>query len=186
MKRIILSTIALLFAVVMSAQNLYVGSYNVRNRNGGDEKNGNVWATRCKVMCDMINFEAPDVFGTQEVLVGQLRDMRAALDNYDFIGVGRDDGKEAGEYAAIFYKKDNLKLLHNGNFWLNETPDTPKLGWDAVCIRICTWGEFEQKATGSSSISTSTLIMWASWPVARLPSLSLPRFARLPRVRPWW
>ena len=127
MKRIILSTIALLFAVVMSAQNLYVGSYNVRNRNGGDEKNGNVWATRCKVMCDMINFEAPDVFGTQEVLVGQLRDMRAAL---------------------IFYKKDNLKLLHNGNFWLNETPDTPKLGWDAVCIRICTWGEFEQKATG--------------------------------------
>ena len=148
MKRIILSTIALLFAVVMSAQNLYVGSYNVRNRNGGDEKNGNVWATRCKVMCDMINFEAPDVFGTQEVLVGQLRDMRAALDNYDFIGVGRDDGKEAGEYAAIFYKKDNLKLLHNGNFWLNETPDTPKLGWDAVCIRICTWGEFEQKATG--------------------------------------
>ena len=74
--------------------------------------------------------------------------MRAALDNYDFIGVGRDDGKEAGEYAAIFYKKDNLKLLHNGNFWLNETPDTPKLGWDAACIRICTWGEFEQKATG--------------------------------------
>ena len=110
MRRIILSTIALLFAVVMSAQNLYVGSYNVRNRNDGDEKNGNVWATRCKVMCDMINFEAPDVFGTQEVLVGQLRDMRAALDDYDFIGVGRDDGKEAGEYAAIFYKKDNLKL----------------------------------------------------------------------------
>ena len=187
MRRIILSTIALLFAVVMSAQNLYVGSYNVRNRNGGDEKNGNVWATRCKVMCDMINFEAPDVFGTQEVLVGQLRDMRAALDNYDFIGVGRDDGKEAGEYAAIFYKKDNLKLLHNGNFWLNETPDTPKLGWDAVCIRICTWGEFEQKATGLRFFHFNLhMDHVASWPVARLPSLSWLRFARSPRVRPWW
>ena len=40
-----------------------------------------------------------------------------------------------------------VKLLRNGNFWLNETPDTPKLGWDAACIRICTWGEFEQKDT---------------------------------------
>ena len=66
---------------------------------------------------------------------------------YDYIGVGRDDGKQAGEYSAIFYKKDRIKLLRKGNFWLNETPDTPKLGWDAACIRICTWGEFRQKDT---------------------------------------
>ena len=138
----------LLFAVAMSAQSIFVGTYNIRYRNNDDEKNGNVWATRCKVICDMINFEAPDVFGTQEVLIGQLRDLRAGLDNYDFIGVGRDDGKEAGEYSALFYKKDNLALLDHGNFWLNETPDKPKLGWDAACIRICTWGKFEQKNTG--------------------------------------
>lgn len=148
MKRTIISAIALLFAMVMSAQSLYVGTYNIRNRNSGDEKKGNVWATRCKVICDQINFEAPEVFGTQEVLVGQLRDMRAALDNYDFIGVGRDDGKEAGEYEAIFYKKDCVELLNDGNFWLSPTPDRPGLGWDAACIRICTWGEFKQKETG--------------------------------------
>ena len=118
--------------MVMSAQSLYVGTYNIRNRNSGDEKKGNVWATRCKVICDQINFEAPEVFGTQEVLVGQLRDMRAALDNYDFIGVGRDDGKEAGEYEAIFYKKDCVELLNDGNFWLSPTPDRPGLGWDAA------------------------------------------------------
>ncbi len=148
MKKIFLSSVSLLFALTMSAQSIFVGTYNIRNRNSGDEKKGEVWATRCKVICDMINFEAPDVFGTQEVLVGQLRDLRAGLDNYDYIGVGRDDGKEAGEYSALFYKKDHLTLLNNGNFWFNETPDKPKLGWDAACIRICTWGEFKQKATG--------------------------------------
>ena len=148
MKKLFLSSVSLLFALAMSAQSIFVGTYNIRNQNSGDEKNGNVWATRCKVICDMINFEAPDVFGTQEVLIGQLRDLRAGLDNYDFIGVGRDDGKEAGEYSALFYKKDHLTLLNNGNFWLNETPDKPKLGWDAACIRICTWGEFKQKKTG--------------------------------------
>lgn len=148
MKKLFLSSVSLLFALAMSAQSIFVGTYNIRYQNSGDEKNGNVWATRCKVICDMINFEAPDVFGTQEVLIGQLRDLRAGLDNYDFIGVGRDDGKEAGEYSALFYKKDHLTMLNNGNFWLNETPDKPRLGWDAACIRICTWGEFKQKQTG--------------------------------------
>lgn len=105
MKKLFLSSACLLFAMAMSAQSIFVGTYNIRYRNDGDEKKGNVWATRCKVICDMINFEAPDVFGTQEVLIGQLRDLRAGLDNYDFIGVGRDDGKEAGEYSALFYKK---------------------------------------------------------------------------------
>ena len=83
----------------------------------------------------------------QEVLVGQLHDFQRLLDNYSYIGVGRDDGKEAGEYAAIFYKNDRVKLLDSGNFWLNETPDVPKLGWDAACIRICTWGKFKDLRT---------------------------------------
>jgi endonuclease/exonuclease/phosphatase family metal-dependent hydrolase len=87
------------------------------------------------------------VFGAQEVLVEQLRDMLVRLDNYSYVGVGRDDGKEAGEYAAIFYKNDRVKLLDTGNFWLNETPDVPKLGWDAACIRICTWGKFKDLRT---------------------------------------
>ena len=95
-----------------------------------------------------MNFESPDIFGAQEVLYAQLGDLLGALDGYDYIGVGRDNGKTKGEYAAIFYKKDRMKLLDKGNFWLNETPNKPKLGWDAACIRICSWGEFEQAETG--------------------------------------
>lgn len=148
MKRYLLSAAALCFAMAMSAQSLFVGSYNIRYHNSGDDRNGNVWKTRCKVICDQVNFESPDIFGAQEVLHAQLGDLLGALDGYDYIGVGRDNGKTKGEYAAIFYKKDRLKLLNKGNFWLNETPDKPKLGWDAACIRICSWGEFEQAETG--------------------------------------
>ena len=148
MKRYLLSAAALCFAMAMSAQSLFVGSYNIRYHNNGDDRKGNVWTTRCKVICDQVNFEDPDIFGAQEVLHAQLDDMLGALDGYDYIGVGRDNGKKKGEYAAIFYKKDRIKLLNNGNFWLNETPEKPKLGWDAACIRICSWGEFEQAATG--------------------------------------
>lgn len=147
MKRILLVAILMVCAVVVSAQDLYVGTYNIRYKNKDDSIKGNVWTKRCQVMCDQINFESPDVLGMQEVLVGQLHDFQHLLDNYSYIGVGRDDGKEAGEYAAIFYKNDRVKLLDSGNFWLNETPDVPKLGWDAACIRICTWGKFKDLRT---------------------------------------
>ena len=134
--------LALLFSVQIGAQELYVGSYNIRYKNGDDAANGNSWEQRCPVLCDQVNFEHPDVFGAQEVLESQLKDMLLRLDGYDYIGVGRDDGKTKGEYAAIFYDKQKLRLVDSGHFWLSETPDKPSLGWDAACIRICTWGLF--------------------------------------------
>jgi endonuclease/exonuclease/phosphatase family metal-dependent hydrolase len=140
----------LLFALIvaslqLSAQQMLVGSYNIRYKNVNDSIHGEVWTKRCQVICDQVNFMSPEIFGTQEVLWTQLQDMKKALDGYDFIGIGRDDGKRGGEHEAIFYKKDKLKLLEHGDFWLSETPDKPGLGWDAVCIRICTWGKFVVK-----------------------------------------
>ena len=142
MKRIVFSLLLIaLVSFSLSAQ-LLVGSYNIRYKNGGDSVNGNVWEKRCQVICDQVNFMAPEIFGTQEVLHGQLIDMLARLDGYDYIGVGRDDGKTQGEYEAIFYKRACLRLLDQGHFWLSETPDKPGLGWDAACVRICSWGKF--------------------------------------------
>lgn len=129
------------------AQSLTVGSYNIRYKNRDDSLNGNGWARRSQVIAAQINWEQPDIFGTQEVLHQQLADLTALLDGYQWIGVGRDDGKQAGEYAAIFYKPERVQLLEQGNFWLNETPDCPALGWDAACIRICTWGHFRDRTT---------------------------------------
>ena len=137
-------SLALLAALSLSAQML-VGSYNIRYKNSGDSVNGNVWEKRCQVICDQVNFMSPDIFGTQEVLHGQLLDMLDRLDGYDYIGVGRDDGAKAGEYAAVLYKTDRLRLLDQGNFWLSETPDRPGLGWDAACVRVCSWGKFARQ-----------------------------------------
>lgn len=163
----------LLASVDMSAQML-VGSYNIRYKNSGDSLKGNVWEKRCQVICDQVNFMSPDIFGTQEVLCGQVNDMVSRLDGYDYIGVGRDDGKTAGEYAAIFYKTDRLRLLDQGNFWLSETPDRPGLGWDAACVRICTWGRFAaQTATNDETFYFFNLHMDHVGVVARREAAKL-------------
>lgn len=132
--------------LAVPAQEMLVGSYNIRYKNWNDSVNGNVWAKRCQVICDQVNFMNPLIFGTQEVLYNQLQDLQQGLDGYDYIGIGRDDGERGGEHEAIFYKKDQLTLLDSGNFWLSETPEKPGLGWDAACIRICTWGKFQVNA----------------------------------------
>ena len=146
-KRLISFGFFLFLIIFVSAQEMLVGSYNIRYKNWNDSVQGNMWPKRCQVICDQVNFMAPVIFGTQEVLYSQLLDMQKALDGYDYIGIGRDDGKHGGEHEAIFYKKDKLQLLDHGDFWLNETPDKPALGWDAACIRICTWGKFSVKTS---------------------------------------
>ena len=92
MKRYFTFALALCFCMALSAQNLFVGTYNIRNHNSSDDSKGNVWTKRCQVICDQLNFEDPDIFGTQEVLVGQLHDLLKGLDGYGYVGVGRDDG----------------------------------------------------------------------------------------------
>ena len=146
MKKLLFIALFSILAFSAAAQEMLVGSYNIRYKNRNDSLNGNVWAKRCQVISDQVNFMSPMIFGTQEVLYSQLQDLLKGLDGYDYIGIGRDDGERGGEHEAIFYKKDQLTLLDSGNFWLSETPEKPGLGWDAACIRICTWGKFQVNA----------------------------------------
>lgn len=141
-KRLYLSVILALTAWSCLSAQMLVGTYNIRYKNDGDSTRGNVWSKRCQVIADQVNFMAPVVLGVQEALLVQLQDLQSELDGYEYIGVGRDDGKTGGEYAAILYKTDQVRLLDHGDFWLNQSPDRPALGWDAACIRICTWGKF--------------------------------------------
>lgn len=174
MKKFSFIAFFIVFATQLLTAQMLVGTYNIRLKVASDSVNGEVWSKRCQVMCDQLNFMSPDIFGTQEVLHPQLVDMLKGLDGYDFIGVGRDDGKQGGEYAAIFYKKDRLRLLDYGNFWLNETPDRPGLGWDAACIRICTWGKFAgQTATNDEAFYFFNLHMDHVGVVARREAAKL-------------
>ncbi len=74
------------------------------------------------------------------------------MPEYEYIGVGRDDGAQGGEYAAIFYKPERFELLDSGNFWLSEDTTQPNKGWDAECIRVCTWGKFLDKLSGNTFV----------------------------------
>ena len=125
-----------------------VATYNIRQLNDGDTRAGNGWSRRAPVVAQLIRFHDFDIFGTQEGFKQQLDTLKALMPGYDYIGRGRDDGKEAGEHSAIFYRTDLFDVVDHGDFWLSETPDRPGLGWDAACVRICTWGKFRHKPTG--------------------------------------
>lgn len=132
----------------LDAQQIVVASYNIRYENQSDSAAGNGWKQRCPVITQLIRFHNFDIFGAQEVLKGQLNDMLNRLKGFAFIGVGRNDGVESGEFAPIFYKKDKFELLQSGHFWLSEVEDKPIVGWDAALPRICTWGKFQFKENG--------------------------------------
>ncbi|MBD5225585.1 MAG: endonuclease/exonuclease/phosphatase family protein [Bacteroidales bacterium] len=150
MRRISGLLIACAMAVSCWAQDatFNVATYNLRQLNDGDRRAGNGWEQREPVVAKLIQFHDFDIFGTQEGFKSQLEDLKRDLPGYDYIGVARDDGKEAGEHSAIFYRTDLFDVVNHGDFWLSETPDRPGLGWDAACVRICTWGRFRHKPSG--------------------------------------
>ena len=122
-----------------------VATYNLRLSNLGDSLEGNGWGQRAPYVAKLIQYHEFDIFGTQEGKYHQLEDLKAMMPEYEYIGVGRDDGARGGEYAAIFYKPERFELLDSGNFWLSTDTTRPNKGWDAECIRVCTWGKFHDK-----------------------------------------
>lgn len=149
MKRTILLLSVLLISfgttLARSDKPIIVATYNLRMNTPKDGINA--WPNRKEEVKGLIRFHEFDIFGTQEGFMGQLKDV-CELDEYAYTGHGREDGKEAGEHSAIFYRKDRFKLLGSGDFWLREKPDEPGLGWDATCCnRICSWGKFRDLET---------------------------------------
>lgn len=144
-RKIAIAMLCLLASFAAQAQELLVGSYNIRYQNSGDNATPNAWAKRVDVLCELVRTRRPDIFGTQEVLYRQMLDLRERLPRYACIGVGRDDGRREGEHECIFYDKEKIELLDSGHFWLSPTPDVPSVGWDAVLNRMCTWGKFRTR-----------------------------------------
>lgn len=115
-------------------------TYNIRYDNPDDGVNA--WANRRDHLAALIAHRQPEMFGLQEALPGQVKDIEKRMEGYAWIGAGRDDGKTGGELTPVFYNINLIKLLRYGHFWLSETPDAPSRGWDAEFNRICTWARF--------------------------------------------
>jgi len=127
-------------------QKIRIMTFNIRLNTASDSLNA--WPYRKDMAASMIRFHRADIAGLQEALVEQVKDLAERLPEYGWFGIGRDDGKEAGEYMAVFYLKNRLEAMHNSTFWLSENPDIPGKGWDAACNRVVTWGEFRDRKTG--------------------------------------
>lgn len=117
---------------------LLVMSFNIRYDNPDDAPND--WTHRKDSLAALIRTYSPDVLGTQEVLHQQLTDLKERLPEYEAYGVGRLDGRQQGEYAAILYRRDRFSVEDAGYFWLSDQPEVAgSMGWDAACERIATW-----------------------------------------------
>ncbi len=124
------------------ADHIELMSFNIRygTANDGD----NTWANRREHVTSLIRRKLPDVLGVQEALAFQVDALSEAMPGYGWVGVGRDDGERAGEFAPIFYNTDKLRLIKSGTFWLSETPEVPgSVSYGNTIPRICTWATFE-------------------------------------------
>ncbi len=120
-------------------------TYNIRY----DSKNDSLdyWNDRKTDLVQLVQQYKPAFMGIQEGQRHQVVYLDENLKGYSFIGVGRDDGQQKGEYSAIFYDNNKYKVLESNTFWLSKTPEKVSVGWDAAMERICTYGLFENIAT---------------------------------------
>ena len=137
--------IILLISLNMQSQDLKIMTYNLRydTQNDGENK----WDLRKDFLAQQIQFYNPDFFGTQEGKLHQLKYLKNSLTDYEYVGRGRDDSENQGEFSALFYNKNKYKVLEQSTFWLSETPDKVSKGWDAAFERVCSYGLFQDMKT---------------------------------------
>ena len=136
--------VVVLHAAAVAAAPLTVMSFNIRygTANDGPDR----WELRRGQLIDLLRAQAPDVIGLQEALHFQIDEILAALPDYRMIGVGRSDGGQSGEYAAILYRHARLAVRHTNTFWFSDTPEVVKSNtWGAALERICTWALFDDQ-----------------------------------------
>jgi endonuclease/exonuclease/phosphatase family metal-dependent hydrolase len=144
----------MLAALPAHAQPLRVMTFNVRLLTPNDGANN--WDARRDLVIDMLRDEAPDVIGTQELFKRQGDDIVERLPQFVWFGAGRDGG-HADEHMGVFYRKDRLRVLESGNFWLSDTPDVPgSRTWGNLYPRMVTWARFERLADGATFVLYNT------------------------------
>ena len=167
-------------------------THNVRYATKSPFPEEKPWKDRAPILINELRFHTlhcPESFiCLQEALHGQLQDIVNGLNSerasytpeaeaqkpkeWAFIGVGREDGEQDGEYSPILYRQSVYKLRYFRNLWLSETPDTPSWGWDAACKRILTAGIFEHRSTHKSIMAMNTHMDHVG-KIARLESAKL-------------
>ena len=155
MKRPLLFIFSIFLALVSFAQDLQVMTFNIRLNIKSDSLNA--WPYRKDKLASQVLFHDVQLLGVQEALHDQMIDLKERLPKFKYVGGGRDDGKEKGEYSAIFYDTTRLQVLESKTFWLSLTPEIPgSKGWDAAITRIVTWARMKDKKTNKIFFAFNT------------------------------
>ena len=127
---------------------LRVLSFNLRYITNQDQ--GKLaWTARRDAVGALIREDRPDLIGFQEALRPMLDDVTTRVPGYIEVGVGREDGKQQGEYSALFVSKDRFTVQESGTFWLSDTPEVPNSRtWKNRVTRVCTWAKLLDKPSG--------------------------------------
>ncbi len=126
-------------------------SFNVRYATADDGPNS--WVFRRGTVFEVINRRRPDVLGVQEALAVQIDELLVHLPGYAYVGVGRDDGGRAGEYSALFFRRDRFSVVDSGTFWLSDTPDVVgSKSWGNNVVRVCTWAKLRSTSGTEFSV----------------------------------
>lgn len=155
MKKAFLLLCCCLLSVLLFAQELNVMTFNIRLNTKADSLNA--WPYRKDKVASQILFHEAHLLGVQEALHDQMVDLKERLRRFKYVGGARDDGKEKGEYSAIFYDTTRLQALESKTFWLSLTPEIPgSKSWDAAITRIVTWARFRDRRTGKNFFAFNT------------------------------
>jgi len=139
---------------MISAETLRVMSFNVRYPNPADGPDA--WPLRRDLLVETIRTAAPDIFGTQELFYEQGQYIVEKLPEFAWFGLSRR-GNHEDEHMGVFYRKDRLRLLDSGDFWLSPTPEKPgSSAWNMSLPRMVTWGLFEIQGKGAKFLFLNT------------------------------
>lgn len=143
--RIFILLLALLGSCGKKPLEVRVLSFNLRYITSEDQ-GPRTWTARRDAAAATIVADHPDFIGVQEAFRSMLDNLHERVPGFTEIGVGREDGKTKGEYAAILYRTDRWEPLESGTFWLSDTPDVPgSATWGNSVTRICTWARFRHR-----------------------------------------
>lgn len=146
---------SLTFNEAACADPIKVMSWNIRYNNPGDGVNS--WPHRKDWVAEIVSNNKIDIAGFQEVLVDQFEDLKQRLPEMEAYGVGRDDGRNSGEFSPIFFRKSRFELQQQGTFWLSPSPDqVGSKGWDAALPRIASWVQLHDRQTDQSFYMINT------------------------------
>lgn len=139
--------------VARAGDELCVMTYNLRYASTTPP---NAWPQRRPLVAECIRQVNPDLFGTQEGLYQQLKDVAADQPGYQWIGLGREGGSK-GEFMAIFYRQARLEPLAYDHFWLSDTPEVMgSTTWGNANRRMVTWVKFRDLKTGRQFYHVNT------------------------------